>query len=139
MVPPPRSTLCPAGIAAMAPSGQKSLPEPCTEWPSRFQYAVFSACQMPLKLGCPAMVAGRSSCCACAALAAKIVAATVTMARMNRLHNACYPLCEAFYFSIFASQPADLAAGTRRHCNAWLAAAFLQIHDGVDRGLLPRL
>src|SRR5262245_62472803 len=59
-------TLCPAGIAASEPSAQNSSSF-VAECASRFQFALFIACQTPLMFGCPAMRAGRAAapdCCA---------------------------------------------------------------------------
>ena len=46
------TTLWPAGMVPIAPKRQKSLS--CeAAWPSRFQFAVFMACQMPFRFGLP--------------------------------------------------------------------------------------
>src|SRR6266446_4453515 len=104
--PSPLMTLLPAGIAAIAPKPQKSS-RPCAECASRFQLALFNACQMPLRLGCPAIVAGRCAggalaclaCCCCCACATDISAA-MAIAPMNRF-RIIYSL---LYAVIFASQ-----------------------------------
>ena len=59
-------TLWPAGIAASEPSCQNPF-SASAECASRFQLALFMACQMPLMFGWPAMRAGRAvapDCCA---------------------------------------------------------------------------
>src|SRR5690349_16900155 len=60
-------TLCPAGIAASEPRAQNSSSF-VAECASRFQFALFIACQMPLMFGWPAMRAGRAAAPDCCAL-----------------------------------------------------------------------
>src|SRR5438067_9022544 len=52
-------TLCPGGIANMAPSCQNAVG--AAECPSRFQLAALMACQMPLRFGWPAIRFGRAA------------------------------------------------------------------------------
>jgi hypothetical protein len=85
-LPSPSTTLIPAGIAASEPSCQKpsSFVAECA---SRFQFAVFIACQTPLMFGCPEMRAGRAAfrdadCCALLGTEATMAAAATSASQV---------------------------------------------------------
>ena len=92
-MPPPFSTLCPAGMTAIAPSCQKSLLEAFDGM--RFQIPIGRVQSLPDAVevrmprnGCGTIQLLRLG----GAAPANNIAAAVTIVRMNRLCNLCSPL-----------------------------------------------